>query len=103
MSGAKLAIAAGICLVDVNMALACTGRECSDVYGPSFVEIASDRCRGGLTGGSIPFVEFADQLDQLLEQRRRVILAIAHDDRRDPHSLLELDVTYIVSFHAPHR
>jgi len=35
MAGAKLAIAAEICLVDVNMALACTERECSDVYGPA--------------------------------------------------------------------
>src|SRR6266403_4137479 len=102
MAGAKLAIAAGICLVDVNMALACTERECSDVYGPSFVEIASDRCRGGLTSGSIPFVEFPHQLDQLLEQHRRVILAIAHDDRRDHLRLVEIDETCVVSSQASH-
>jgi hypothetical protein len=78
------------------------GWMCSDVYGPSFVEIASDRCRGGLTGGSIPFVEFAHQLDQLLEQHRGVILAIAHDDRRDHLRLVEIDETYVVSSQASH-
>jgi hypothetical protein len=93
---------AGICLVDVNMALACTERECGDVYGPSFIEIASDRCRGGLTRRSIPLVEFAHQLDQLLEQHRGVILAIAHDDRRDHLRLVEIDETYIVSSQASH-
>src|SRR5258708_21202965 len=102
MAGAKWAVGAGVCIVDVNMALACTERECRDVYGPSFVEIASDRCRGGLTGGSIPFVEFAHQLDQLLEQHRRVILAIAHDDRRDHLWLVEIDETYVVSSQTSH-
>ena len=58
--------------------------------------------RGGLTGGSIPFVEFAHQLDQLLEQHRCVILAIAHDDRRDHLRFVEIDETYVVSSQASH-
>src|ERR1700757_1184241 len=75
----------------------------ADVKKPAgrAAERASDRFRSRLTGGRIPLVKLTHKLDQLLEQRGRVILAIAHDDRRDHLRLVEVDETHVVAPEAP--